>query len=54
MATNEEVLYPKALIIPLISNPDSQPAGTATGNIFMSGAKLYFCDGTSRKLVTSA
>ena len=54
MATNEEILTPKALVIPRRTTANGQPLGAATGNIFISGAKLFFCDGTNRVLVTSA
>jgi hypothetical protein len=51
MATNEEVLAPKVLIVP-------QFAGTATlpkGSLFISGAKLYVTTAVgTNELVTSA
>ena len=48
-----ETLQPKALVLP-IYNSATYPLGTAKGNIFMSGVKLYFSDGTNVVLVTSA
>jgi len=55
MGSDNDVLTPKALVIPNVSTTaGNQPLGAATGNIYMSGTKLYFCDGTNRVLITSA
>lgn len=50
MATNEEVLLPKALVLPSI--PVTKQNTTAkTGDIGMSGANLVFFNGTAWKYV---
>lgn len=54
MATNEEILIPKALIVPQYASAAVKPAATAIGNIFLSGAKLCYCDGSIIQTITSA
>lgn len=47
------IVAPKHLIVPVVSGAVSlQPTGK--GTMFISGAKLYFHDGTGIKLITSA
>ena len=41
MATNEEILTPKVLIVPRLNAGTPLLAGAAIGTLLMSGAKLY-------------
>lgn len=53
MATNEEVLTPKVLIIPVVT-PANTFLNASAGTILMSGAKLYIHNGSAWELVTSS
>lgn len=52
MATNEEILTPKALILPVVT-PAITWTNATKGTLVISGAKLYFHSGTAWELVTS-
>lgn len=48
-----EVIAPKELIVPVISGTASaQP--TQKGALYISGAKLYFYNGSVSEIITSA
>ena len=53
-AVVDDCLAPRNLILPIMTGVANQPKGTDKGQIFISGAKLYFSDGTNNVLVTSA
>lgn len=53
MATNEEVLTPKALVLPTV-NPANSQKSASVGTICMSGAKLFIFTGSVWEKVTSA
>ena len=53
MATNEEVLFPKALVIPTGAGSSQLLTTAPTGSIAISGAKLVFHNGTGWVEVTS-
>ena len=53
MATNEEILMPKVLVVP-IETPITQ-LNAPIGSLLMSGAKLFVCTAVGTwELVTSA
>lgn len=53
MADTNDILHPRALILPVVS-PASTWATAEKGTIVISGALLYFNDGSAWRLVTSA
>lgn len=54
MATNEEILYPKVLVIPTLT-PAESANKAPIGSLYMSGAKLYVATAVGTfQLVTSA
>jgi hypothetical protein len=50
MSTNEEVLFPKALVLPTTLKADQSNSAPA-GSICISGAMLAFHNGTSWKYI---
>ena len=53
MATNEEILTPKVLIVPTYEPADSQTYA-AKGTLAISGAKLFVATGTGTwEIITS-
>ena len=52
MATNEEVLEPKSLVIPKMAG--AVAANGPDGLIFLSGGKLLMISGTSLVTITKA
>lgn len=52
MATNEEILQPVSLTLPVVT-PASTRDAEISGAILLSGAKLYFYNGAAWALVTS-
>jgi len=54
MATNEEILNPKSLVIPIVT-PASSLTQAPKGTIVISGAKLYIATAAGVfELITSA
>jgi hypothetical protein len=53
MATNEEILNPKSLVLPVIPYA-LQSTAAPQGLIFISGAFLCFNTGSAVKIVTTA
>lgn len=52
-ADGVDVVAPKQLILPTMSGAFTHQAKT-TGSIFISGAKIYWYNGSAMELITSA
>ena len=48
------IVAPRQLIIPVVQDDDDATHTTQTGTLKLSGAKLWFSNGTTYELVTSA
>jgi hypothetical protein len=53
MATNEEVLNPKSLVVPTIV-VGNQTANAQTGTVGISGATLVFFNGSAWKYIAGS